>query len=107
MLFERFKKLSAKKMVAVLLTLVMISGMMGAGVYALSSNTAKTPEEETAASSSSQNQETAAGTPEASTAGKTETVYVMTGADGTVSNVIVSDWLNNPSAEHQSPTIPN
>ena len=29
MLFERFKKLSAEKMVAVLLTLVMISGMMG------------------------------------------------------------------------------
>ena len=70
MLFERFKKLSAKKMVAVLLTLVMISGMMGAGVYALSSNTAKTPEEETAASSSSQNQETAAGASEAGTAAK-------------------------------------
>ncbi|MBC8534773.1 hypothetical protein [Yeguia hominis] len=101
MLFERFKKLSAKKMVAVLLTLVMISGMMGAGVYALSSNTAKTPEEETAASSSSQNQETAAGTSEAGTAGKTETVYVMTGADGKVSNVIVSDWLSNPTAENQ------
>lgn len=100
MLFERFKKLSARKLVAILLTVTLISGMMGAGVYALASASAKTAEGEASAPASSQEENksvTEGTTSSQGEGGKEETVYVLSGADGSVNSVIVSDWLKNPS----------
>lgn len=70
-------KYNVKKMIACLLCAALTFGSMQSSVFAASAAQEK---EEAAVS-------------------KEETVYVLTGADGSTENVIVSDWLKNPAKE--------
>lgn len=75
------------KPLSIVLCGTLLLGSVGAGVvYALNSD--KQEEKETEKISIMKEEETADLT-------KDETVYVLTGADGTVNKIIVSDWIKN------------
>lgn len=82
-------KETTKKFMALGLSVILAAGGLGGAVYARAGENAGTPvplSEEAADRTS----------PAAPAAFRDETVYVLSGADGTVEKIIVSDWLQNP-----------
>lgn len=84
---------SVKKTLAALLCCTVVAGGAGAGVLAVNSG------EDSVVLS--ENKEAAANADENSVPEKDETVYVLAGADGSVSKIIVSDWIKNTLGEEK------
>ena len=86
------KNQTVKRIIAVAACAALLTGGIGATVYALADRT----QEQTAPAA-----EPPAAVPQAETPAqsgglnKDETVYVLAGADGTVQKIIVSDWIQN------------
>ncbi|MCM1133659.1 MAG: hypothetical protein NC340_09345 [Ruminococcus flavefaciens] len=78
---------TAKKIISVLLCATLITGTVGAGFYAVSGADKDNPATESAVTKETKKA--------SSDIAKDETVWVMTGADGSVNKIIVSDWLKN------------
>lgn len=81
---------TSKKIISVLLCASLITGTIGSGIYYIASAKNESPAisenitvEKEIAKNDSKNVE------------KNETVYVLSGADGSVKKIIVSDWLKN------------
>lgn len=81
---------TSKKIISVLLCASLITGTIGSGIYYIASAKNESPTisenvtvKKEKAKKDSQNAE------------KNETVYVLSGADGSVQKIIVSDWLKN------------
>lgn len=80
---------TSKKIVSVLLCASLITGTVGAGVCSVVSGTEKNKTAVTEVSEKAETKKVSVNTE------KDETVWVLSGADGTVNKVIVSDWLKN------------
>lgn len=78
------KKQQLWRIIALVLTICLLSGAVGAIGYTAGSSRAA--------------EKTSEGSPSPA-AEKEETVYVLANADGSVQRIIVSDWLKNPNAE--------
>lgn len=87
-------KKSVTKLTALGLSVVLALGGIGGAVYANANENTENP----AAAA----EKLSAGLPEAAPAAfRDETVYVLSGPDGKVEKVIVSDWLKNPDGLEQ------
>lgn len=74
------------KIISALLVILMLAGTAGAIVYAQNSDNSEDKESDV---------QTVSKTEEDTASSKSETVYVLANADGSVKKVIVSDWLKN------------
>ena len=88
-----------KKMMAVLLSLTLCTGLISTSIYA--QKTGDTQTDPPAGSTETEMADASDATSSDSEVSKDETVYVLTEADGSVRKVIVSDWLKNASALDQ------
>lgn len=77
-----------KKMISVILCAALLAGSVEAAVYAVHADGKEAPQEKSEKSVTPGTEETAAHV-------KDETVYILTGADGGIQKIIVSDWLKN------------
>lgn len=82
-------KETTKKLMAMGLSVVLAAGGLGGAVCARAGDSA-------GASAPLAEEAAAPASPAAPAAFRDETVYVLSGADGTVEKIIVSDWLQNP-----------
>lgn len=81
---------TSKKIISVLLCASLITGMIGSGIYYIASAKNESP-----AISESVTVKKDKAKKDSKNAEKNETVYVLSGADGSVQKLIVSDWLKN------------
>ena len=79
-----------KKIISVLLCASLITGTIGSGIYYIASAKNESP---TISENVTVKKEKAK--KDSRNAEKNETVYVLSGADGSVQRIIVSDWLKN------------
>lgn len=84
---------TSKKIISVLLCASLITGTIGSGIYYIASA-------KSGSSAISQNAtvKKEKATKDSKNVEKNETVYVLSGADGNVQKIIVSDWLKNMSS---------
>lgn len=81
---------TSKKIISVLLCASLITGMIGSGIYYIASAKNESP-----AISENVTVKKEKAKKDSQHAEKNETVYVLSGADGSVQRIIVSDWLKN------------
>ncbi len=81
---------TSKKIISVLLCASLITGTIGSGIYYIASAKNESP---TISENVTVKKEKAK--KDSRNAEKNETVYVLSGADGSVQRIIVSDWLKN------------
>jgi len=79
------------KIIAIILSVVLVLGGTGAASYALAANS----NNKAKATKTEEAKATTTAADEDDQLFKDETVYVIAGADGTVKKVIVSDWIKN------------
>lgn len=79
------------RILALLLSLALLCGVAGAGVYALAGEKEQEDSQDVQTEAPAEEKSNTQGL------SKDETVYVITGADGSVEKLIVSDWIKNPS----------
>lgn len=81
---------TSKKIISVLLCASLITGTIGSGIYYIASAKSGSPAISQNATVKKEN-----ATKDSKNVEKNETVYVLSGADGSVQKIIVSDWLKN------------
>lgn len=86
----------SSKLIALVLSAAMVTGL----VYAYDGIVSKSETTDTTAAVTEETAETSEDTADQV---KDETVYVLTGADGTVNKIIVSDWIKNQIASGSIP----
>ena len=84
---------TSKKIISVLLCASLITGTIGSGIYYIASAKNESP-----AISENVTVKKEKAKKDSRNAEKNETVYVLSGADGSVQKIIVSDWLKNMSS---------
>lgn len=93
-----------KKGIAGVLCAALVCGGAGQAIHALAAGGEKAPGEDVQAvnmsgedrkSANADGEETNAGIKQGEIISKDETVYILTGADGAVREIIVSDWIRN------------